>query len=305
MVHYTDQDVSQSIYGYVPNFAANMVGLVLFAVLLAYHIFFGLWYRQWWFGITWVCTMVLEVLGYIGRVVGHSNIENEPMYEMQLVCLIIGPIFMTAGIYYLLGKYIQVYGTQYSPLRPMDYCAVFITSDIVSLIVQAAGGGTAATRKHYPVDLVTRGGWVMFAGIFVQVISLTVFAILLVHVVWQIRREQDESNYDQRFRHVRNRKLFKYLIPCMLISVLFVWIRSVYRLVELGEGWNGRLMTTERYVLVLDGLMILLGCIPFVLHPGMMLGKEEIPVEGLHTKPGHTIDEKFQDIPEEDYMIQG
>lgn len=237
--------------------------------------------------------MLLEVLGYIGRVKGHFDINDFQMFEMQLVCLIIGPVFLTAGLYYLLAKYIQIFGIQYSPLKPMDYCAIFITSDVVSLIIQAAGGGIAATLKRHPVNLVERGGWIMFAGIFVQVVSLTVFTILLVYVVSQVRREQDKSRYDPMFREVRRKPLFKFLIPLMLISIMFIWIRSVYRLVELGEGWNGKLMTTERYVLVLDGLMIFLSCIPFLIHPGAILGKQEIPVVGLHTKRDKSVDHKF------------
>lgn len=291
MVHYTPEEAAYSVFGYVPNLAANLVGLVLFAILLAYHVFMALWYRQWWFGVTWVLTMVLELLGYIARVKCNSDITNEKMYEMQLVCLIIGPVFMTAGLYYLLAKYIQVHGVRYSRLRPMDYSAIFITSDVVSLIIQAAGGGIAASLQRTPVNLVTRGGWIMFAGIFVQVISLTVFVILLLHLVWCVNHEQDKSQYAPRFRSVRERPLFKFFIPAIAISVMFIWIRSVYRLVELGEGWDGHLMNTERYFLALDGLMILLGCIPFLVHPGMMLGKEKIPVEGLHTKPGQKINE--------------
>lgn len=295
MVHYTQEQIAMSAFGYQPNLAANAVGLAIFSALFVFHLGLGLWYRQWWFGVTWSVTMALEVLGYAGRVKGYFDIYYFKMFEMQLVCLIIGPVFMTAGIYYLLAKYIQVYGRKYSLLRPMEYSAIFITSDVVSLIIQAAGGGLAASRQHYPVDLVTRGSWVMFAGIFVQVISLTVFFFIVIYVFWCVNREQDKSMYAPRFRIVRERPLFKFLIPCILVSVLFVWIRSVYRLAELGEGWDGRLMNTERYVLVLDGLMILLGCIPFLIHPGMILGKEAIPVEGLHTKPGQAIDEGFAD----------
>lgn len=292
MDKYTSEQIAGSSYGYIPNFAANMVGLVLFAVLLAFHTLFGIWYRQWWFGATWVLTMALEVVGYVGRIEGHSTLDDG--FKMQLVCLIIAPVCMTAGIYYLLAKYIEIYGVRYSPLRPMDYSAVFISSDVVSLIVQAAGGGVAASGKRYPVDLVTRGGWVMFAGIAIQLVSLTVFTLLALYVVWNVRRETDHSNFSPHFTSIREKPLFAFYIPCMLVSILFIWIRSVYRLVELGEGWNSHLMKTERYVLVLDGLMILLGSIPYLIHPGFMLGKDVIPVEGLHTRPGHSIEELYE-----------
>jgi hypothetical protein len=53
--------------------------------------------------------------------------------------------------------------------------------------------------------------------------------------------------------------------------------------IELAEGWSGFLIVNERFFLVLDGLIIYLGVLGLSLvHPGFALGRDVIPVKGLH-----------------------
>jgi hypothetical protein len=83
----------------------------------------------------------------------------------------------------------------------------------------------------------------------------------------------------------------KFMIGALAFSTLCVFIRSVYRVIELSEGWGGPILTTERYFRqylvaflivreiltwisadVLDGAMITLAmyCLN-VFHPGWLL----------------------------------
>lgn len=63
----------------------------------------------------------------------------------------------------------------------------------------------------------------------------------------------------------------------MVLSVLCVYVRSIYRTVELLQGWKGFLITRERYFVALDGAMMVVAVAVFnVLHPGwLLLGKEK------------------------------
>lgn len=49
--------------------------------------------------------------------------------------------------------------------------------------------------------------------------------------------------------------------------------RSIYRTIELVDGWNGRIIKNELYFNVMDGAMIIASmyCLN-VLHPGQRLG---------------------------------
>jgi hypothetical protein len=49
--------------------------------------------------------------------------------------------------------------------------------------------------------------------------------------------------------------------------------RSIYRIIELATGWNGRILHTELYFDVLDGGMVILAIFTMnIAHPGRLLG---------------------------------
>ena len=66
---------------------------------------------------------------------------------MQISSLIMAPAFMAAGNYILLGRIIPILGTRYSFIHPTSYTIVFVFGDLVSLIVQAIGGGKASAAE--------------------------------------------------------------------------------------------------------------------------------------------------------------
>jgi len=59
-------------------------------------------------------------------------------------------VFFAAAIYLTLGRIVVVYGEDCSRLRPGTYTIIFLGCDVVSLVVQAVGGGIAAS---YPVTM--------------------------------------------------------------------------------------------------------------------------------------------------------
>ena len=61
----------------------------------------------------------------------------------------------------------------------------------------------------------------------------------------------------------------------MTIAVLLIYIRSVFRLVELSQGLDGNLFSREVYLFTLDGMLILIAGIFFaIFRPIWVLGKE-------------------------------
>jgi hypothetical protein len=62
----------------------------------------------------------------------------------------------------------------------------------------------------------------------------------------------------------------KVMVGAMSFSSVLLFIRSVYRLIELSDGWTGRIIRTELYFDVLDGTMIVLAIYTVnFIHPGM------------------------------------
>ncbi len=108
----------------------------------------------------------------------------------QLVGLTIGPAFLSAAIYLCLGRIIVVYGQHISRLKPRSYTIIFMACDFISLLLQSAGGAMASIADTQPDT--DRGVNVMIAGLIVQVVSLTVFAVLCADFAFQSRRRWNE-----------------------------------------------------------------------------------------------------------------
>lgn len=129
----------QGFYGEMtPSKAANLVGIILFAILWAIHTGLGLWYRQWWFFVSFFIGCGLETAGYIGRYKSSDDIYDMDYFLIQIICLTLGPAFLMAGVYYLLAKLAVVYDEKLSPIRPIIlYSAIYSTGDLLSLVCQA------------------------------------------------------------------------------------------------------------------------------------------------------------------------
>lgn len=81
---------------------------------------------------------------------GILNTEwTETCWERALTpSLILGPVFFSAWDYTILGHCIKVLGPQYSLIKPNMYLIIFIIADIISLVLQAVGGGGAAVQAQ-------------------------------------------------------------------------------------------------------------------------------------------------------------
>lgn len=65
--------LSQGQIHYQPTIAGNVTYLAIFGVLVVLQAGLGLWYRTWGFLIAFICGVVLEIVGYIGRIWMHSD----------------------------------------------------------------------------------------------------------------------------------------------------------------------------------------------------------------------------------------
>lgn len=58
---------------YLPSVPGNAIYLAIFAILLVAQIGLGAWYRTWGFLVGMIGGLVLEIVGYVGRLMLHSN----------------------------------------------------------------------------------------------------------------------------------------------------------------------------------------------------------------------------------------
>ncbi|KAK5070980.1 hypothetical protein LTR64_003955 [Lithohypha guttulata] len=277
--------VEYSIYGYYPSLPANAFLTAWFAVLFIPNIIFGIYYKTWTYMLALGFGCAIEALGYGGRIMLHQNPFSSSGFQMQICCLILGPAFNSAAIYLTMKHIALAFGPEYSSLKPKWYTWIFITGDLFSLVLQAIGGGMAATADD---DDARRdaGTYIMLAGICWQVVTLIVFAAVIGHYIIRRRRAINsghalsaEANavwHDKKFR------LFMFAVATAFGAVL---IRCIYRIPELAAGWASEIMRDEPSYIALEGCMIAYATlVQTVFHPGYCFPQ----LAGRHRKAGAT-----------------
>ncbi|KAK9374090.1 RTA1 like protein-domain-containing protein [Lipomyces chichibuensis] len=299
-------DNSDNIYQYWPLQAPNLTALILFAIAWVMHTVLAIYYRQIWFGTCMFIANGLEVGGYIARYMSSSNPYKNGNYVAQSVLLIFAPAFFMAGIYYLLGEVSVIWGIRYARFKPWAYTKIFVTLDVLSIIIQGIGGGAASAASNNGSSP-QAGTDIMIGGLGFQVAATLLFMLLCLDYYLRIRNrrrlagqslssfapgwelniesaQQDSIPGDApaKFVPIRDAKKTKVFLFAVAAAMLLVFVRSVYRVVELSTGWSGYLMTEEGYFLVLDALMVALASwIMWIFHPGMYLGRINIGAEQM------------------------
>lgn len=252
-------------YGYVPSLAAGIVFSLIFLIAGVYHIFRSVQKRK---ATSYLLAIAayIELVGWIGRTWSSKCAYNKIAFLLQITTLVVAPIFVAAAIYVTLGYLIKAVGQQYSVIRPKVYLWLFLVVDVVALLVQAGGGGLASGAANKGKDT-EPGARMMVAGIIFQLVSMTVFCILFAIFVWRTRR-------------ISLTKGQRFIIYATTISVIAVYIRCIYRTIELLEGWDGKLMKTEGYFIGLDGVCIAIAIGIFVIFdPAVLLEFEDTSPE--------------------------
>lgn len=184
-----------------------------------------------------------------------------------LVCLTIAPAFLSAAIYLCFSRIVIVYGAGISRFRPKTYTYVFVAGDFIALLLQAAGGGIAASATGSTQQT---GINIMIAGVSWQVFSLAVFAALCTDFALRVRRAQS-VDFNPQYEALRASRSFKMFLWSLGIATLTIFVRSVFRCAELSDGFGGSLANDEITFMILEGAMISIAVIVLtLLHPGLI-----------------------------------
>lgn len=221
--------VEATTYGYYPHLGGNIVFLVLFAILCCCQVFFGVRYRVWAYSAVTAVGCMGEAVGYGGRLIMNKNPWSDSGFQMQIVCLILSPSFIAAGIYLTFKHLTLHFGPEYSRIKPFLYTWIFIGCDITSILLQAAGGGVAGSAGKNDIALLTAGNNIMIAGIAFQVATMTVCGVLAVdfgiRLVLRRRKQTDDKPHQADWKA----RVFCAAVGFSYITLL---IRCVYRLVR-------------------------------------------------------------------------
>lgn len=171
---------------YIPTLPGNIAYAGIFFFLLMLQVFFGIRHKTWGFLVGMICGITLEIVGYAGRILLHDNVFEKNYFIIYLVGLTIAPAFLSASIYLCLGRIITIFGTGLSLLKPKVITWIFILCDTLSLLLQSAGGAMTAMADDAEGN--KRGVDIMMAGLWSQVISLSIFILLCSHFAFNVFR---------------------------------------------------------------------------------------------------------------------
>ncbi|KAM0457494.1 hypothetical protein ACHAO4_003294 [Trichoderma viride] len=263
--------VSATVLGYYPNLGSGIFFAIVFGILTVGSLVLGIWKKTYTYAIGLSIGLLLEMLGYIGRVQLNSNPWNSGAFQLQICAIILAPTFICVSIYLTLKHVAINLNSSVSRIKPRWYPIIFLPADLSCLIVQAIGGGIAAAGGDTNPKLTQSGNRAIIAGVALQVVVLIAFGVFSTDYYVRVRKYMtlpEAQNTDGwRLWHDGNFTKFRYAISTAYFVIL---IRCIYRIAEMAGGWGNRIMQDQPSFLVLDSSLIFVATFLLVVfHPGI------------------------------------
>ncbi|PYI17349.1 RTA1-domain-containing protein [Aspergillus japonicus CBS 114.51] len=261
------------LYEYDPSLPAAVIFAVLFFLTTAVHLFQRVQTHAKYFN-PFIVGGIFQIIGYIARAAAHFHQTSTTLYAIQTLLLLLAPTLYAASIYMVLARIITFVNAADLSVIPVKWLTkVFVSGDILSFLLQAAGGGIMSGGSASGMKI---GQWVIVGGLCVQLIFFGAFLVASLTFHRRIARhptaESDKAT--DRGRSCWPRDWRGLLFACYLVSGLIL-VRSVYRLVEFAQGNNGYVISHEAFLYVLDATMMFLVMVVMNLfHPSVVLQRE-------------------------------
>ncbi|KAJ7108011.1 RTA1-domain-containing protein [Mycena crocata] len=264
--------IEDSQYGYIPSQKIAYIFIGLFAVSTAIHVGQAFYFRMWWLLPTACLCGIGELVGWSGRLWSSFSPSLDDPYMMQITTTIISPTPLIAVSFILFGRIVERLGPCYSRITPKWYSRIFVSCDFVALVAQGLGGGMAASADDVAGS--NLGANIMLGGIIFQLVAIIAYA----SCAYDFLRHYN-ANHPIREKHLAAQvarpmdPFVKLQIYALSFSTSVLFIRSIYRVIELATGWHGKVIETEIYFNIFDGAMVVLAIYTInIAHPGLLLG---------------------------------
>ncbi|KAH6849569.1 putative RTM1-like protein [Alternaria alternata] len=243
-----EETVDFKLYRYNPSMAAAVIFIILFFLITALHSYQMMRTRTWIF-IPFVIGGVFEVIGYIGRAISAQESPNwsVAVYSLSTILLLVAPALFAASIYMMLGRIILVTDGESHSLIPKKWLTkLFVTGDVISFMMQGAGGGIMASGT---IEAVHTGEKIIIAGLVVQLLFFGFF--IVTGVIFHARMVQQPTSkvYSQSLPWERQ-------LYALYVASLLILVRCIFRLIEYAQGNDGYLISHEVFLYVFDAVLM-------------------------------------------------
>lgn len=83
---------------YLPTVPGNAIYAAIFGIYIIAQLFLGFKHKTWGYMVAMVTGLILEVIGYVGRILLHSSPFNNNDFLIYLVTLTIAPALLSASV---------------------------------------------------------------------------------------------------------------------------------------------------------------------------------------------------------------
>ncbi|KAF9071722.1 RTA1 like protein-domain-containing protein [Rhodocollybia butyracea] len=272
-------------YGYIPSFSIAVLFLSLFGVTTVAHFIQAWVHRKWFFLYTAVFAGAIELVGWYGREWASRDVFSVDAFTIQIVCTIVAPTPLLAANFIILSRLIKKLGESYSRLGPRLYSRIFVSCDVFGFFVQV-GGGLIASGRNAPASTVNLGSHVMLGGVLFQFFVIICYMSLAAEYFWRFTRQRP-------IRRVSEGKLqrgviddrMKLLIYAVVFNTGCLLIRSIYRTIELADGFEGKVIQTQWLFNVFDATMVTLAMFAYnFLHFGRLVDESDSGMVGVYSE---------------------
>lgn len=259
----SNDSVTFVLYRYSPTVAGAAIFTVLFFASSLVHIWQS-WHHRARCMIPFIIGGLFEGVGYIGRIMSHSDQKKLGPYIQQSILLLVAPPLFAATIYMVLGRMIRKLHAEQHSIIPLKWLTkIFVTGDILSFLIQSGGAGIMVKGTQ---DSYKTGSNVVLVGLIVQIAIFCFFVV--VAVIFHKRISANPTMVSQAAYALPYRKhLF-----ALYATSLLILVRNLVRVVEYAEGNDGYIVSHEVFLYIFDAvLMFILMVVYNVVHPGQLL----------------------------------
>ncbi|KAF3076038.1 Sphingoid long-chain base transporter RSB1 [Trichoderma lentiforme] len=280
--------IDESVYGYRPSLAANVIFAGLFTLALGVHAYLGARWKTWTFMWCLILSCLHEITGYVGRIIMWNNPWSFAGFIIQIICITQAPVFYCAAIYVTLHQTIDYFSPSLARFPTKVLIWIFVPFDVTSLALQGAGGALSASSSGSSQTGVN----IALAGLILQVITLVIFCAIFGDFFFRYARSSKGQVHGLR------EKLF---VGFLSASVLSTLVRCVFRADELKDGYDGSTVKNEGLFIGLEGVLVIFAVFCLCIgHPGFVFKKNNRMRENTETNKDVTVPLTEQNFADED-----
>lgn len=264
---WTVEELRYSPYGYQPVLSAPLVFTVLFSISACWHFGQNIAYRHWWLLVLTVGCL-FEAAGNACRVYGHYRPFNAEVYTAMQAILTITPSLFAAVDFAIVGRLASVFPARCSLVSPRWIVPFFVALDVASMAIQGGGAGVAASAQSQRQDT-TMGGNIVVVGLALQLVGYVIFGVLLYVFVRRCATDPSvvcTGLWDRRTRT---------FVGATAVSSALIFVRCLFRLIEMCVGWEGVIARTEWAFYAFDATLVTVAVYIFnVYNPAAYLARD-------------------------------